>query len=103
MVTQVAIEAEDPAVRERTYLLRRDGVWIEHVTHALLEDNQRVKVAFDSMAEIGRLMDTLNNKPEVIAEREIDQTKLTMFLAKVEAEGGMLAHIKANVRIYKGS
>lgn len=101
VVTQNAVDANDPTQRANLYLLRRDGTWIEYATHALTPESQRVPVVFDGLGEITRLMEDLPRKPEVVRENEVDQAGLANFLRQVKAGGGMLAHIRQNVVRYK--
>lgn len=101
VITQNAVDPEDPRQRANLYLLRRDGVWIEYATHALTPEGNRVPVLFDGLAEITRLMEDLPSKPTILRDEDIDQAGLANFLQQVKASGGMLAHIRSNVIRYK--
>lgn len=101
VVTQNAVDTEDPQQRENMYLLRRDGAWIEYATHALTPESERVPIAFDGLVEIIRLMEELPRQPKVVRAAQLDQPRLVQFLKEVKAGGGMLAHIRGNVARYK--
>lgn len=101
VVTQNAVDADDPQQRENMYLLRRDGAWIEYATHALTPEGERVPIAFDGLVEIIRLMESLPSRPKIVREAQLDQVRLVQFFKEVNAEGGMLAHIRGNVARYK--
>jgi hypothetical protein len=101
VVTQSAVDANDPRQIQNLYLLRRDGVWIEYATHELTPESKRIPVTFDGLGEITKLMSGLMGNPQIVREEDLDQAMLSQFLQQVNAAGGMLAHIRSRVARYK--
>ncbi|MCX8157058.1 MAG: hypothetical protein N3J91_11525 [Verrucomicrobiae bacterium] len=96
IVTQTAIDAEDPQQREEIYLLRRDGVWISLLHPLVQESSDRCLFCFGTMGEIVQLLQNL--PPEARVERaEAPPEKMAQWLAAINQAGGPLAFIEERV------
>lgn len=97
IVVQTSRDEEDPAQAERLYILRRDGVWVEYVTQAILHPEARGDLCFETLSEIVALLNSL--PPTARVERaRLDPARQKEFERQVNAAGGLLALIQAEVR-----
>ncbi len=101
VATQRAVDPDDPRQQENLYFLRRDGVWVECATHMLSPGPGRVSVLFDSLSEIITLLAELPPKVKVHRAALVDPACLAAMMQQVEAEGGLLGHIRNQVARYR--
>jgi hypothetical protein len=94
---QRAIDPNDPRQQENLYFLRRDGTWVECATHMSTPEKERVSIVFDALPDIIKLLAELPPQAKSVRVQALDPARLTAMLQQVEAEGGLLAHIRCQV------
>jgi hypothetical protein len=87
IVLQDAVESSDSAQRERTWLLRKDGRWVDLIAHFALPENERMQAWFDSASEVMDFMARLGGKPLIL------ETNLTPQDLKVAAGRAMQINV----------
>lgn len=96
IVLQTAEDPQSPSFERKLFILRKDGVWVEYVTHVVKPLEARGIICFDSLTQVVRLLESLPLEPQI--ERvKVSEEQLLEFSRQVEAAGGWLAFIDQEV------
>jgi len=65
LVIQDAVDSNDSTQRERSWLLRKDGKWIDLIAHFTLDEKERSQAFFNSAQEVMTLLGKLPAKASI--------------------------------------
>jgi hypothetical protein len=98
LVSQLGIDSDDSSQKERSFILRRDGHWIELLVHYSFPREERDAAIFRNVREVMELLGTLPQHPQVF-RRDLTHEEKARALAELEAVN--VAGIHEHVRAWK--
>lgn len=65
IITQEAYDPEDELMIDTVFLLRRDGTWIDEMAMALISEEERFLIFYDSSREAAEALEGLVGAPRI--------------------------------------
>jgi hypothetical protein len=102
VVAQKGYAPGDPALRERLFILQRDGRWLDQVAHHALPPEEQFQGVFETVEEVIDVLRNLTGAP-VVVPFHVTEDHVRTHLQNLQTSGSTEAMIRKFLAKYRAS